>query len=442
MKKSTLLLFVFFVSLFAINFVNSEPVLILQKTSFQPGETLIGEIKIESGNFSAKLTESNFVFYEGRRETYVEYNFFQYNNSYYFYAYLTKSGNLTINIKNILYRDIEGNLKTSNINKTLEIKERPITIGNKTYTQILSIRPGVIFTSKNPELIFENKGNKSFNITYGLKGSKESFKLELFPQRPEKAQFNVSNKISEISIASYENFFVPVIYNGFNNPEEENTTNLKADHLIFQIKSKEKQTAKELLTLFNFANNTISNLQIKKSSDLITIGTYNNTIPGGGNLKVNLSFLSNYQGSFSDNLTITFKENKLDGVIIIPIEVYVFSENTSLENISLSIDSSTPTCLSLGGKFCITGQEYCDGDFTISLEGNCCIGTCAAIQGDSSSGPSIKWIIGLIIVLALGGGGYYLYKKTNLLKPKSPEKMISEKSDTYEKRVTGNLTRS
>jgi len=300
MKKR---IFLIFLIILALTFVKAEPVLVLQKDSFQPGETLIGEIKVESGEFSSKILDSNIKFYEGRRETYIDFDLFSYNNTYYISAYLSKRGNLTLKISNILYKNIEGTLRSLDIEKQLSIEEKLIKINNLTYTKILSVRPGVLFTSKTPELILENKGNMPFNISYNLENKESSKKLELFPGRPEKILlFNVTSLFSNLGIDAYDKFTIPIIYtSNIKQNESNNQTNLRANHLIFQVKSKENQRIQDTLELFNFANNNISNLKITKSSQLITLGDYKNNIPGSGSLAINISFYSTNKGFLKIN---------------------------------------------------------------------------------------------------------------------------------------------
>jgi hypothetical protein len=439
MKKAVILL----IFLLAAALAKAEPVLILKQEKFQPGETLIGEIKVESGEFASSIQESSIKFSEGRRDAFFDYEIFPFNNSYFLYVYLSREGNFTISIQNILYKDAEGILKSHAIEKYLEVKISKIE--NTTNTNILSIRPGVVFTSKiNPEIILENKGNKAFNITFGIDEiSKKSGAKELYPLRPEKIILNISKAFSNFIIHSYSDFYVPIINLNLNqiNVFEENIsnkTNLKAGHLSFKIYAQKGKEEKETLELFNFENNTISSLKIKKELSIIKISDYKSQIIGGGSQVINFSFISNSQGYFQDNLTITFEENNLKGEIIIPIEIYILSENSSIENIS--INSNSQTCAQKGGIKC---GGKCSGNFDIASDGPCCIGgDCSPADTKDEEGSSSSWLIGILIIAVVGIGGFILYKKVKSTNPKPADVLISDQAHSFEKRVSGGLSRS
>jgi len=439
MKKSAIFLLLF---IMVVALVKAEPVLILQQEKFQPGETLIGEIKVEAGEFAGQILESNIKFSEGRRDAFFDYELFSYNNSYYLYVYLSRSGTFNLTISGILYKDAEDQLKSYTIKKTLEVSA--ISPPNSSNTQILSIRPGVIFNSKTAqEIILENKGNQEFNITYGLDLDKK-IQRTMYPSRPEKIIFTNNKSLSKFIIDAYTIFSVPVINTGLIQIQtpKSNKTNLKADHLIFQIKAKQNSEVQEKLELFNFADNLILDLELKKSLSIITIKNYPNQISGGGSLSINFSVLSTSQGFFKDNITITFKEDNLSGLIIIPIEIYVFSENTSLTAVNLTTSSESPTCTQKSGILCM---GKCSGNIDFASDGPCCIGgECSSADTGLGSGEtniSWGWIIGILILVGLGVGGYFLYQKVKSTKPKPAESIMAEKSKLFEKRVSGGLAR-
>ena len=450
MKKSILFLSLFLILAFA----KAEPILLLHQEKFQPGETLIGEIKIESGNFSGELSKSNIQLYEGRRESLFDYELIKYENSYYLYSYLTKSGNFTLKIKDILYRGFSGILQSKSIEKNLTIVENPEIITeainqagtifyiNRTYRKILSIRPGVVFSISAPEVILENKGDKEFNITYDLdKLGESSLHKILYPGRTEKIFIPAAKQFSTLIISAYNIFSVPIIYTG--KPVDLNNsiskTNLKSDHINFKIKTKQKQKLIEKLNLLNFENNTISNLKINKNLAFLTIGEYNSQIIGGGEKEINISFYSEKQGFFIDNITILFEENKIKNQIIIPVEFYVYPANASIDQINKTFEASNQTCEERGGAVCI-GE--CDGYASMARDGWCCVGICTPDISEEDSSSGSGWIWGIVIFIFLVGGGFLLYKKVKSLKSKDPSKVIQENSSSFEKRLSGSLTRT
>jgi len=439
MKKSVIFILLFLV---LVSFASAEPVFITKQTKFQPGETLIGQIKIESGEFNSQISYSNIKFFDGRRETFFDFDLIPYNDSYYFYAYLNKQGNFTLKVSDILYSDEEGVLKSFTLNKELLVYPTEIN-----HTKILSIRPGVIFTSTQPEVIFENKGNTAFNLTYKVSGAKGNpEKISLYPNRPEKIKFQANFSFFIIDISSYSDFDLPIIYTGrITSPNiENNQTTLKADKKIIQIKTKVNNLFPYSFTLFNFENN-ISKMKIKKISDIITIGSYNPEILAGGEQTINLSFLSKNQGSFIDNLTISFLEKNIAGEIIIPVEIYVFSENTSLENISINGslgNTNSLTCAQKGFNLCQQNM-ICNGDDAFARDGYCCKIPCSPTNNSNNSGGfSFGWLIGLVIFLGIGAGGYFLYKKVKSTKPQPASEVIDSKTKSFESRVFGGVSRT
>lgn len=452
MKKSVSYFFVFVLLILS---ASAEPIFSFNQDKFQPGETLIGEIKVESGDFVSSVSSKDINFYEGRRETIFDYDIKPYNHSYYFYAYLKKAGNFTIKVSNILYSDAEGILRSYTLEKELIVQEYPEVVTEmvnisgeivevkKEFTKILSIRPGVIFTSTGMELFLENKGNVEFNVTYGLNDIKKNAKtITLYPNRPEKVSLSTNNSFSLLIISAYDIFKVPLIYTGQSQILESNKTNLKANKDIIQIKTTVGEQVVDEFDLLNFDLNNISNLKITKSLDLINLEDYSSNIEAGGNQIVNFSIFSENQGSFKDNFTITFKEGNLVGIIVIPVEIYVFSENTSLENISISdiANYSSPTCADKGASKC---EGVCNGKDDFASDGYCCYGECSPSEYNlPNEGSNSGWIWGIIIFGILGVGGYFIYKRTKNIKPKPASSVILDKNKSFESRISGGLTRS
>jgi len=96
------------------------------------------------------------------------------------------------------------------------------------------------------------------------------------------------------------------------------------------------------------------------------------------------------------------------------------------------------TCAELSGAVCEAGF-ICSGEatFTKSQE-YCCLGTCESTESESEGG-GFGWLIGIVIIAALGFGGYYFYKKQKKVIPKKPEEQIKESSEKYAERLKGKL---
>ena len=316
MKKTVILIFlgIFLISLASAFYV--EPSLVLQKTTFQPGETLLGRIE---GNFVQKISPAQIKFYEGRREIFVDFDILYYNGTYYLYAYMEREGNFSINISNILYKDV--NLKSKTLSSSLKVTRQ------ENNTQILAIKPGFVYTSSQPELIVSNKGNSPLNL---------SFEKQQITISPLEAKTISPSKIEGVSFAkieTYEVFEVPIIYFSLYPPNEtqnqtQNQTNQTNATLTsgfrmfpssFILNSTEGKQILTKLRISNLGNNKISELSISSNISVVTIEKLDKLVPNSSK-ELNLTFISNIPGIFKGEILIS----KLLAILIAP-EMYIAS---------------------------------------------------------------------------------------------------------------------
>lgn len=443
MKKEALLILL----ILTITLATAEPTLTLNKENFQPGETLLGEITT-TGEFTKQIQLNDIEFYQGRRKTFFEYDLAFYNQTHYLWIDLNRQGNFTIKINNILYKDAET-LKAKTIEKQLEIKSNPITIQeqqnisgntttiNKTITKILSIKPGFLFTSKQPELIISNKGSSELNITY------QDQSISLSPEDFQKVQFTPNQTFSYFKFSSYADFNIPIIYISLTTPETNQSSqqiNLESSlrpnpsHLQLKVIAKNKTTS--ILELVNFAEKNLTIDSIESDMEILEL-TAPDSISAKSIYNLSLEFFSEEQGFFKGNLTLSFTEQDSDEaqLVIIPLEIYVFPEQTNLEELEEEIQ----TCEEIGGQYCIFDQE-CEGEETYA-GGNCCIGTCKDKEPSSDGEGGWSWLWGTLILLGLLVVGFFVYRKIKKTKPKKPEQQIKEKSKLYEMKIKGQLDR-
>lgn len=441
MKKLGVLLF-FLVSIFSLTLVSAIPELNFANQNFQPGETLLGTI---TGNFAKSIKTSDIQFYEGKKQVFLESDLTFFNSNYYLYVYLTREGNFTIKINNILYNN--PNLESINLQKDIIVKQNPIKENNQTSTKILSIQPGFIFTlNPTSEIILVNEGTAQLNITYEFENASQQ--ISISPQDFQKITLTPKKQFSLLTIKSYETFTIPIIYNSpvnsnqsqQNNSQQENQDILKSNPQSFQIKLNEKETQTQELELFNFAEQNITNISILSNISALQIMNYSSQINAKDSMKIDLSFLSDQQGFYQDNITIFFNYNETEKSLTIPLEVYVFPQNYSSQIIS---NSSEPQvlCSAVGGALCLQNQ-LCNGTSSWTSDGYCCVGNCYYLSSldDTSSGS--KWWIGLVIIAILGIVGFFIYKKFKKTTPPKPSETMAKTSKIYEKKVSGGLSRN
>jgi len=428
MKKEA----IFILILFAISLAIAQSSLELntENNTIQPGETLLG-VLTTTGTFEKILTLDNIEIFEGKKKTYFDSAISIYNNTQFFYIYLTRQGNFTIKINNILYKE-NNELKSISFEEDIEVKELFID-ENKTQTQILSIKPGFIFSSDGFEITLKNLGNTNLSISY------LSESLELNTQENSKISFTPEQTFSFLEISTYKNFKIPIIYTPFT--QEENQTQekeilLKSSPGNIQLKINQNKTQNQTIKLFNFAETNITNIKITKSLNMIQTSDLEKII-GKSNQNLTITINAQEQGFFKDNLTISFEQDATDFELIIPIEIFVFPSNISIEQINENQNS----CQELGGKICV--NQKCEGEYTYtSNQEYCCLGECKDFEKDpKDSSSSYSWIWGIVIFIAVGTAGFFIYKKVKKSKPQKPQDKLQQTSKLYENRVKGKLSK-
>jgi len=431
------------VAFFLLGLVSALPTLDLQKVDIQPGETVLGTI---NGAFVNPIALKDIQFFEGARQINIEDDLMQFNGTYFFYAYFTRPGNFTIKINNVIYRD-SGGLNSVNLIQNLEVKEHLLNSSeqinnsgnmtwlNKTFTKILAVEPGFVISSK-PIVKLINVGNSSINVTY----LNQTISLNSGESR--EVSFAPKSNFSYLNFSSYANFAIPIAYIPLNSPVNNSTIinnnlNLIVDpnNLTLKVIAKNRTTA--TIKLINNGENNITKIVASANISILKIPEVKENISAKSIYELNLTFYSDVQGYFKENLIINYSEGNLTGGLSIPLEVYVFPENSS-ENIT--IQPSSNKCSSIAGSLCISGQA-CNGTLTRTDDGACCIGNCYFLSTDDG-GSSYSWIWGIVLFIILGGGGYLVYKKYKKTTPKKPEEEIAKKSKLYEQRVSGGLSRS
>jgi len=412
---------ILFILLFPIAL--AQPTLKFQHEEIQPGETIFATVET-AGEFTKSILDSDINFYEGRKDVFIEHGVHFYNGKHYLYAYPTREGNFTIQIKDVLYKE-SGQLKSMTLEKEFVV----LKLAN---SSILSIKPGVVFTSSEPKLKLTNQGESSLNVTVDNKAfslnAARSYELLLAP----------TETFSLLVVSAYKDFQVPVIFLGTNGSQNQTSTkaDLRADPSLLSFNLSVGSSSQSILSLYNFGEDNLTDLQSLTTLNFFKISKLNN-IPPRGILNLTLTLSPENVGYFSDNFTITYEQGGSKRQLVIPITVYTLPKDIPANNFSVSAE----TCEGLKGVVC-TSNQLCDGEKTFAKDGAyCCLGSCVDNKS-ASSDSGFGWIIGILILITLGLVGYYLYTKQKKFAPQTPQQTIAKSAENYSKRISGGVQRS
>ncbi|MCK4996973.1 hypothetical protein KAS08_01595 [Candidatus Pacearchaeota archaeon] len=440
MKKCVILLF-----LIVISFANAEPILKFQNEDIQSGETILATINT-TGKFTKQIESSNLVFYKGRKKTIFEHDVIYYDGIHYVFIYANRDGEFEIRIENILYKE-NDTLKSSNIikpfNITTNIKIDEET--NETITEILEIRPGAVYFPKDTYIKLFNKGTIPLELKYG----KEKIIIE--PLTTKKIELEPQEKFSLFEVEGYKDFSIPIIYptleDEFVSPIIKSDLKADPDFFVSELFVDVKET--EFIQIFNLGDSDITDLEIMTDIEYIRTGKLENMV---GRQIQNLSVKIDAEaaGHFEGVINITYFSNNESNYLKIPVSIYALPKGTNETEFEVLDDS----CDNLNGQVCKKGS-ICeeDADQRFTSDGKyCCFGECIETKTGSSADSDYGWIIAVVILAALGGYGYYMYKKQKNLTPKKPSERLKESVAGYKKRmavkpkstlrVKGNLQKS
>ena len=145
-------------------------------------------------------------------------------------------------------------------------------------------------------------------------------------------------------------------------------------------------------------------------------------------------------GHFNGTLNISYIQNETQHILEIPLSIFVLTEGTSPENFQVQNE----TCEELSGKVC-PQETLCNGTATFTKNTNpeyCCLDSCVEIENKSSDSSNFKWLAGIVILAILVLVGLYFYNKQKRVTPQKPREQIRVKTEKYNKRMKGILTKS
>jgi hypothetical protein len=440
---------IFFLFVFMITLVSSSPTLIFQNEEIQPGETILAKITAEE--FAEQIKKSDITFYEGRRNIFLESDIMFYGGNHYLYIYPTKEGNFSIEIKNILYKE-SGQLKSSTITKNFEIKTNPFLEEetNNTFIKILTIKPGLFFTSQQPILKITNTGNISTNVTV----EEKSYEIE--PEETKQIQYSPNKTFSELKIFSYKLFSIPIVYTGELRNETPQANETQNETQNETVETTENETAVENLSRggLNFSpnnfsleifiqNETTKILQltnngtervtdIEISSNLSFIKTSKpKTIQPNESLNITLTFSPEETGRFQNYLEIEYMQGEKNNFSV-PLNLFVLAPGDTINR----SEKTVRACEDIGGIKCPKEKPSCDTPIIwAENEDPCCTGSCYSMSDkEESSGDG--WIIGLLILVVISFLAYYLYLYQKRINAGNSKDKLEEVAERYKNRMS------
>ena len=399
--------------------------LALPKTSYYPGETLQLEIP---DVFIGNLEETNIGIYEGVQvhKTPGESGLLKPEKKYLYYIILPENtGNYSVRIENIKY--YEGSVQTE---KTIT---KNFTIVG-TNTSYLSFKPGYVYTGQDFTIILKAYNDyQDVSIIFpptGIDDNIESFgygdtKTLFFSIKNLKSTVKDNIKINTYSIPA-------VITPKTTTTNTTDTTEVEENYTLSELLAVSMKEIDEtiLSNQLVYYQATIVNKE-QSIKDLVLTTS-------DPEIQVSPKTISLLSGEQTINITIQSKRaldgyvniSKGDSYLKIPVKIEVTEEQTEVTPNTDALNSER-NCAFFGGKKCnAEAQEICKGSETQASDGICCIGQCKTKSGSSG------WIVGILILVLLGVGGWFLYKKSKEQSPAGEKirQMFKKKSDDYEKR--------
>lgn len=427
MKKFLVMAIFLFISI-----VNASPEIYFQNQNTQPQETILATINT-TGEFFEKISNEQIKFYEGRREVFFESDIAYLNNTHYLFIYSNRAGNFSVKISNIKYKE-NGPILSSNIERDFSANLEEKIEENNSITKVLSIKPGILFKNQD-KITLSNKGNSNVSVEFGKNKTNilPDGTLFIYPER--------SQEFYLFKISSYKNFIIPIFSDVENitpNPIKE--PDLKASPKFPVLNIYENEESKEVIQLYNFADENLTILSINSSSEIIIPETIS-SIEGKGAINYTITLKPKYSSYLEGQIFISYSNGQENNTLVITLAIYILPRGTNESNFEIVEE----TCQSLNGSICKAGQEVCEGDtkFTKGSE-YCCLGTCKALDNgtNGSNKGGSGWIWGTIILVVLGIVGFMIYRRSKKAIQKTPNEQLKQTQLAYEKRMSGGLARS
>lgn len=426
--------FLLFIVLFVIQSISATPVFKTTNKNPQPQETIIATIK-SSGELIEPLTQEDITFYEGKKQVFPEFAFYEYNQEYFLSITFSKEGIYRLESNEIVYR-IGNEVQSKTINETFTVAYTAKNNQTGEITNLLSVKPGAIYTlAQTAKINLYNRGSNDLAITIG----ENSLTLEGY--QAQTINLNLVEPLSYVTINTYKTFQVPVIYLGEikNNTNQSNqSTPVILSQILFRpshltINLSKGETRRRYIELANNGESQITNITNQNNITGIALSAPSVIEPKSAQ-NLTISITAN-QTPINDELIISYVEQNQTFNLSIPITL-------NIKQPIITPNTTQLTCLEHGGTLC---DGKCDGESNFTSDGFCCYGTCSPLDEtdlNQNSSEGTGWIFGLLIFLVLGIIGFFVYKKYKKVQTSTkPDENIEKTKKRYENRMQGALSR-
>jgi len=370
------------------------------KESYQPGETIITEIR---GNILEPIVKEDIEFRRGHVSVPFDFEVKKLGEGYFLWALSPKmENNYTILIKNIV-TTIQGKTTETTYKKNFSVQGEIIPY---------SVKPGVVVTTKDFMLtIFLNEDeNKIIPVNF-LEESNE-----LLTPGENKIDFSISNiegiifEIIQIGDYNIPSYIIKENQTGSGEEGNENVINdnediIKKEFPKFRFKPRFIQSrilSSGPLPLYPFkiinSEGKRINVILDFNEDLFLIDSNKEIfINPGETIELNLS-LKRFP---REDINETIYAHSGDLTLEFPINVEFTQEEgkVSTPYLEENFDEHTQYyCSELSGIIC-TAKEVCSEETVPSLDGTCCLGLCSE-EKKSNSLAWVGYLLAGIIILA------------------------------------------
>ncbi len=416
--------------------ISATAVLHIQNNQTQPGETILATITTH-GEFVQKIANSQIKFFQGRRQISLDSDIMFYNGTYYLYIYTNTEKNFTLNVENVLDEDA-GKIESTTLIRNISVSRKNLinVTSNVTYTKIVKITPGFVFSSSLPEFKITNVGTSPLNVTFN------NTIISLSPSESHLVKFHPNQTFSFAKFSTYKNFLVPVVYfisedNTSINKSRLNFSSVKnsdlhaVPKLLFAqvfVGDKSKQT----IQLFNFGDKNLTDLRTSTSINFIKMWSLDNMV-GRGVQNFTMGLNPVISRHFSGEINVSYNENGSREVLKIPVSIFVLPKGASKDNFTVS----DKNCSELSGEMCEAGM-ICNGTTTFTKGGDyCCLASCVNLDTKKVKSGGAGWFIAIVIFVILGSVGYYFYLKQKKVSSATPADSLHKMTQRFEKRMAG-----
>ncbi|MBM3233531.1 hypothetical protein FJZ19_00380 [Candidatus Pacearchaeota archaeon] len=388
------------------------------KENYKPGETMIFSME---ANFLSPVTQENIYFYSNNVQIPLVSDITQINDKYYIYALLPAlERNYTFTAKNLHYFE-NGFEKTGSIEKNFSVS------GNITD---FSVKPGFIVAKNNFSMSVESK-SQSLVVVAKFLNSTQSINVPAGQERTIYFTKTANNLMfTEISLSALNTQYkIPAaILSSFNDSApvnislQESFEFSKYEYNFSVNKNKEdifsiylKNTGKNTSITINFSD---------ELEDVMKISPVEFDVKSGERKRIEITIKSSQEGRLRGIINAYSEDySALSYIIINSLE-----ENAALP--ARENETFEETCAFKGGEKCGSGEK-CSEKTVNASDGDCCLATCKEKQNYTSI------IIGIILILAVGAGIFFMYKRAKA--KQNPADILKKQEEKFEERMSGEV---